>query len=67
MDIQQLKLYIINASTLSVTTFTRIEMGLKMILILVTIGYTVSKWIGLKNKKDGKDKSSMQDSSKKEV
>jgi hypothetical protein len=42
-------------------------MGLKMILILVTIGYTVSKWIGLKNKKDGKDKSSMQDSSKKEV
>jgi hypothetical protein len=67
MDIQQLKLYIINASTLSVTTFTRIEMGLKMILILVTIGYTVSKWIGLKNKKDGKDKSSMQDSGKKEV
>ncbi len=59
MDIQQLKLYIINASTLSVTTFTRIEMGLKMILILVTIGYTVSKWLGLKNKKNGKDKSSM--------
>lgn len=67
MDIQQLKLYIINASTLSVTTFTRIEMGLKMILILVTIGYTVSKWIGLKNKKDGKDKSSMQDCSEKKV
>jgi len=67
MDIQQLKLYIINASTLSVTTFTRIEMGLKMLLLIVTIGYTVSKWIGLKSKKDGKDKSSMQDGGEKEV
>jgi hypothetical protein len=52
MDIQQLKLYIINASTLSVTTFTRIEMGLKMLLLIVTIGYTVSKWVGLKKKKN---------------
>lgn len=51
MDIQQIKLYAINASTLSVTTFTRLEMGLKMLLLIVTIGYTVSKWVGLKNKK----------------
>mgnify|MGYP003124925758 CR=1 FL=1 len=43
MDIQQAKLYIINASTLGVTTFTNIEMGLKIILLLVTIGYTVDK------------------------
>tara|TARA_R110002167_G_scaffold61338_2_gene172989 strand:+ start:424 stop:591 length:168 start_codon:yes stop_codon:yes gene_type:complete len=55
MDIQQVKLYAINASTLGVTTFTRIEMGLKMILLIVTIGYTVSRWIGLKNKKNGKN------------
>ena len=54
MDIQQLKLYIINASTLSVTTFTRIEMGLKMLLLIVTIGYTVYKWVGLKKKKNDK-------------
>jgi len=38
MDLQQLKLYIINASTLGVTTFTKIEMGLKIILLSVTIG-----------------------------
>ena len=44
MDIQQLRLYIINASTIGVTTFTKIEMGLKIILLLVTIGYTISKW-----------------------
>ena len=67
MDIQQLKLYIINASTLGVTTFTQIEMGLKIILLSVTIGYTISKWINFKNKKHGKNKSSVQDCSKKEI
>ena len=52
MDLQQLKLYIINGSTLSITTFTQIEMGLKILLLLVTIGYTISKWIDIrKNKK----------------
>jgi|TARA_R110002012_G_scaffold91595_1_gene222821 hypothetical protein len=51
MDIQQIKLYIINASTLGVTTFTNIEMGLKVVLLLVTIGYTIDKWIKLKKNK----------------
>jgi len=51
MDLQQLKLYIINGSTLSITTFTQIEMGLKIALLLVTIGYTLTKWYDLKNKK----------------
>jgi hypothetical protein len=51
MDFQQIKLYIINASTLGVTTFTNIEMGLKLILLLVTIGYTIDKWIKLKKDK----------------
>jgi|TARA_R110002124_G_scaffold62614_1_gene171132 hypothetical protein len=51
MDIQQMKLYIINASTLGVTTFTNIEMGLKILLLIVTIGYTVDKWIKLKKDK----------------
>ncbi len=45
-----MKLYIINASTLFVTTFTNIEMGLKIFLLIVTIGYTVDKWIKLKKK-----------------
>tara|TARA_R110000823_G_scaffold31049_1_gene88738 strand:- start:446 stop:634 length:189 start_codon:yes stop_codon:yes gene_type:complete len=51
MDIQQMKLYIINASTLGVTTFTNIEMGLKILLLVVTIGYTVDKWMKLKKDK----------------
>jgi|TARA_R110002124_G_scaffold47138_2_gene140633 hypothetical protein len=51
MDIQQAKLYIINASALGVTTFTNIEMGLKVVLLLVTIGYTIDKWIKLKKNK----------------
>lgn len=40
-----------NMLTLSVTTFTNIEMGLKIFLLLVTIGYTLNKWIELKKNK----------------
>lgn len=46
-----IKLYIANMLTLSVTTFTNIEMGLKIFLLLVTIGYTLNKWIELKRNK----------------
>ena len=52
MDVQQLKLYLINGSALGVTTFTKIEMGLKIVLLLVTIGYTISKWKEIHNKKN---------------
>tara|TARA_R110000737_G_scaffold219896_1_gene235820 strand:+ start:42 stop:197 length:156 start_codon:yes stop_codon:yes gene_type:complete len=51
MTAQDIKLYAINSLTLGVTTFTRIEMGLKIILLTVTIGYTVHKWLSLKSKK----------------
>jgi len=44
MNLQELKLYMINGSTLGVTTFTQIEDWLKIILLVVTIGYTISKW-----------------------
>ncbi len=44
MNIQELKLYVINGSTLGVTTFTQIEDWLKIILLVVTIGYTIAKW-----------------------
>ena len=47
---EQIKLYIINASTLGVTSFTTLEMSLKILLLAVTIGYTVSKWINLNTK-----------------
>jgi hypothetical protein len=55
MDLQQLKLYAINGSTLGVTTFTNIEMGLKIFLLIVTIGYTISKWVDLKKQNHGKN------------
>lgn len=44
MSLQEIKLYAINGSTLGVTTFTQIEDWLKLILLVVTIGYTISKW-----------------------
>jgi len=42
-----------NAGALGVTTFTQIEDGLKIFLLLVTIGYTINKWINIK-KEDNK-------------
>ena len=44
MNLSELRLYFINGSTLGVTTFTQIEDSLKIILLLVTIGYTITKW-----------------------
>jgi len=67
MSFNDLKLYVINTTTLGVTTFAQIEMSntttlgvttfaqiemsLKVLLLIVTIGYTLSKWIQLKKKK----------------
>lgn len=48
MNLQELKLYAINGSTLGVTTFTQIEDWLKIILLVVTIGYTIAKWSKVK-------------------
>jgi len=48
MNISDIKLYAMNAGTLGVTTFTQIEDGLKILLLVITIGYTVSKWIHIK-------------------
>jgi hypothetical protein len=36
-------------------SMTNIETYLKITLLLVTIGYTLHKWIHLKQNKDGKD------------
>ena len=44
MNLEHVKLYAINGSTLGVTTFTQIEDWLKIILLVVTIGYTITKW-----------------------
>ena len=43
-----LNLYMINSLTVGITTLSHMETTLKIILLAVTIGYTVSKWIGKK-------------------
>ncbi len=43
MDIQDIKLYFINLATMAIT-LTQIEIFLKIILLMVTIGNTLSKW-----------------------
>jgi len=43
MDMQQIKIYALNAFSLTIS-FTEIETILKIILLLVSIGYTISKW-----------------------
>ena len=52
MNISDIKLYAMNAGTLGVTTFTQIEDGLKILLLVITIGYTLSKWIHIKRDND---------------
>ncbi len=51
MNLSDIKIYAMNAGALGVTTFTQIEDGLKIFLLLVTIGYTISKWVELKKNK----------------
>ena len=53
MSISDIRLYVMNAGALSVTTFAQIEDGLKILLLVITIGYTISKWINIK--KDNKN------------
>jgi len=46
-----LKMYLLNIGTLAVS-FSQIDMILKILLLCVTIGYTVHKWLLLKNEND---------------
>tara|TARA_B100000780_G_C20884355_1_gene351874 strand:+ start:528 stop:689 length:162 start_codon:yes stop_codon:yes gene_type:complete len=48
---EDIKLYALNTTTLGATTFMHFEDALKIVLLLVTIGYTISKWIGVKKGK----------------
>lgn len=50
MDVQDLKIYIVNSASL-IISLSNIEMTLKIILLLASIGYTVTKWIEIYNKK----------------
>lgn len=49
MDFQDLKIYGINIVTMAIT-MTQIEMILKIALLLVSIGYTLTKWYEIHNR-----------------
>ncbi len=56
MDISDLKMGLLNASALAVS-MSQIDNVLKITLLIVSIGYTISKWHGVvKNKKNKKNK-----------
>jgi len=46
----EMKIVLINITTLGIS-FSGLEMSLKIILLSVTIGYTLHKWITIKSKK----------------
>jgi len=45
---------IINTTVLSVATFSNLEVVLKILLLAISIAYTVDKWYFQKKKRDGK-------------
>jgi|TARA_E500000318_G_scaffold51312_1_gene48014 hypothetical protein len=50
MSVSDIKLLAINGLALAIS-MTHLEVSLKIVLLLVTIGYTISKWVKLKEKK----------------
>ena len=45
---------VINTTVLSVATFSNLEVILKILLLVISIAYTVDKWYFQKKKRDGK-------------
>jgi len=55
MSIEDIRLYTLNASAMAVS-FTNVEQTLKVVLLCVSIIYTVLKIIEMKSRKDEADK-----------
>lgn len=51
MDATSLKIYALNLSAMTVSSLNLLEDSLKILLLLVTIGYTVQKWYEMRKKK----------------
>jgi len=52
MDLTSFRVYMPNLSAITVSTLDVLEDGLKILLLIVSIGYTIQKWWELKNKND---------------
>jgi hypothetical protein len=48
---EDLRLYMINGSVVGLITFNQVEDWLKLVLLAVTIGYTVAKWTKVEKEK----------------
>jgi hypothetical protein len=51
MDLTTLRVYLLNISAMTVSTFNIVEDTLKIFLLVVSIGYTIQKWWEIKKKK----------------
>ncbi len=52
---QDMKLYLLNAFSFMIVNLNWIEPALEILLLIITIGYTLNKWWLMKNKiKNGK-------------
>jgi hypothetical protein len=49
---QDMKLYLLNAFSFMIVNLNWIEPALEIILLVITIGYTLNKWWLMKNKKN---------------
>jgi len=52
MDLTSFRVYMLNISAITVSTLDVLEDGLKILLLIVSIGYTIQKSWELKNKND---------------
>jgi hypothetical protein len=48
---EDIKLYVLNAGSFTVTMTDWLEPTLKVLLLVITIGYTAHKWYNIKNDK----------------
>ena len=51
MEISDLKVYILNASTMAIS-FSNLEATLKILLLLASIGYTAQRWYLINKQND---------------
>ena len=51
MDLTSFRVYMLNLSAITVSTLDILEDSLKIILLVVSIGYTVQKWYEVRSKK----------------
>ena len=49
--VEDIKIYAVNTLTVGVTSLTQLEIGLKIVLLIVTIGYTLSRWWEIKERR----------------